>query len=184
MTVILLFLIFVAIGYLFAFTSLGDQIEEIGSGAVNKAKATVRRTGPPAAGVQIETASPVGEWVKKSTAVPDEFRGWYLSLAQPEAQRFEKALNSHAQETQLRFSLLFNGELDRQPERRKVYVEAVSVYSQAYRKAREALEKDEELSGESLEPADDGTPTVEGKVVAEKSVSRRHRDSGEFAPAG
>lgn len=185
MTLILLFLIFAAIGYLFAFSNLGDRMEEAGSGVADRVKASVRRTEAASPGELAASPAPVGEWVKRSSAVPDDFRGWYLSLPAAESQRFENALAAHAQETGLKFSLLLTGELDRQPERRKVYVEAVSVYSQAYRKAREALESDEELVGENQELSDDGAPTVEGKVVAEKSVSRRRQDvAGEFAPAG
>ncbi len=184
MSFFLLFIIFAAIGYLFATTKLGDQIEQKSSEVVAQVKSTFRRTEPAPQGAPTDLAAPVGEWVKKSSAVPDDFRGWYLSLTAAEAQRFEKALASHGQETGLKFSLLLSGNLDRQPERRKVYVEAVSVYSQAYRKAREALEADAELAGESDEPVDEGAPTVEGKIVAEKSVSRRRRDpNGELAPA-
>lgn len=185
MSLILLFLVFAAIGYLFAFSNLGDRMEKAGNGVVDQMKASVRRTQTAPSEELSASSAPVGEWVKRSSAVPDDLRGWYLGLPGAESQRFEKAIAAHAQETGLKFSLLFNGELDRQPERRKVYVEAVSVYSQAYRKAREALETDEELAGEGQEPSDDGTPTVEGKVVAEKSVSRRRRDvAGEFVPAG
>jgi hypothetical protein len=143
MSLILLFLIFAAIGYLFAFSNLGDRFEEAGSGVVDQVKESVRRTQTAPPDESAVSPAPVGEWVKRSSAVPDEFRGWYLSLPAQETKRFEKAVAAHAQETGLKFSLLFNGDLDRQPERRKVYVEAVSVYSQAYRKAREALETDE-----------------------------------------
>lgn len=182
MSLILLLLGAVFLGFVISQTVLGDRVEDVAGEAASQARSYVELA-EDRLGVRKRGQTSLDHWVTATRDLPEEFRSWYLDLSEPEAQRFERALNTHGQSTDMHLSLLFNGELDTRPQLCKVYVEAVSVYSQAYRKAREAMKKEEE-DAEEEKALPENSPTVDGKVVAEKSVSRRKRNTqGELAAA-
>jgi hypothetical protein len=66
---------------------------------------------------------------------------------------------------------LVDGSLDSQPALMQVYVEALVVYSQAYRKAKQAQKE-----AETAKPVEAGNSS-DGKTAAEKSASRRKSDA-------
>lgn len=108
-------------------------------------------------------------WAAESPDLSEDVRVWLVSLNDEEAAAFTLALNNHAETLGLNLARLFSGELDDNDEQRKVYVEAVSIYSQAYRKAREISQEE----APSPNPVGLEGEVVEGKVVAEKKPSRR-----------
>jgi hypothetical protein len=108
----------------------------------------------------------------------DAFKTWLAGLSDEEAKAFSKSLEGYSNGLGFDLSKVEQGELDKQPALMQVFVEAVVVYSGAYRKARQAHQDVATNSGEKSEE-----PATEEKKAAEKSVSRRKSDSAEAAPA-
>jgi hypothetical protein len=108
---------------------------------------------------------------------PDDFKKWLRDLSQAELDDFVHSLAIYA--NSLGFSLveLVSGGLDREPIMRQVFVEAIVVYSPAYRRARQA-QQEAEAAAKARTQAQEG----DGKQAAEKSSSRRIAEPGE-APA-
>jgi hypothetical protein len=174
MTILLLLIIFLLCGFLLAMTGLGDQIVSLADELTDQVRGfrqpeTVQSYQPADSDLPVYR-----EWLVTALEVPDDLRIWYLNLDDRQAQGFENALHDHGLNTGLQLASLVAGNLDGKPALRSIYVEAVAIYSQAYRKAREAIavEKDSDQSAaETTEPEPDSR--VEGKVVAEKRTSRR-----------
>lgn len=109
---------------------------------------------------------------------PNSFRSWLNELSEDEAKDFTSSLNTYSNSLGYNLNNLVEGEYDKKPALMQVFVEAVVVYSQEYRKAREAqLEAKQENTKESVEK-EEGEPKV-----AEKASSRRRSDTGENAEA-
>jgi hypothetical protein len=108
----------------------------------------------------------------------DQFKTWLAGLSEEEAKAFSKSLDGYASGLGFDLSKVEKGELDKQPALMQVFVEAVVVYSGAYRKARQAHQDVAATSAEKTEQ-----PAAEEKKAAEKSVSRRKSDGSEAAPA-
>ncbi len=108
----------------------------------------------------------------------DAFKTWLAGLSEEEAKAFSKSLEGYSNGLGFDLSKVEKGELDKQPALMQVFVEAVVVYSGAYRKARQAHQDVATNSGEKSEE-----PATEEKKAAEKSVSRRKSDGAEAAPA-
>jgi hypothetical protein len=74
---------------------------------------------------------------------PDEFTNWLASLPEPAADVFSVKLADYAHGLGFSLSELMDESLDRQPILRQVFVEAIVVYSQAYRRAKQARQQAE-----------------------------------------
>lgn len=184
MTVFVLLLVFFLLGYLLAFTPLGERIFSVAEEMIDQ----LRGSSPSPESAATDRPA-YRDWLLTDTAVPDDLRLWYVGLDQSQAQRFERALHAHSQNTGLQLLKLTTGELDQRASLRNIYVEAVSIYSQAYRKAREAIAAENEAGqpvGGTSDPEARSEPRVEGKAVAEKRASRRRvnrEQAGSVAPA-
>lgn len=186
MTITILILIFVAIGYLIAQSPTGDALVALPGRLTQGVQKLFPQAGGRSAGRPESPAEQdFGRWIASAAEVPDELRSWYLSLDDEEAHRFQKSLEAHSRTTGFHVARLVDGTLNQRAELRKIYVEAVSIYSQAYRKAREAAEQDSEsASVEANQRPEQESPKVEGKIVAEKRPSRRRAGvQSEPAPA-
>jgi hypothetical protein len=75
---------------------------------------------------------------KGAANFPPEFRDWLASLSAEEAQSFSHGLEGYLKGLDLDLSQLVSGGLDQDPRMRQVFVEAISVYSQAFRRAKQA----------------------------------------------
>lgn len=108
--------------------------------------------------------------------LPEEFTLWLASLSEEKAAAFQRALEVHAANLGYELGPLTRGEMDIVPERRRVFVESIVIYSHAYRKlaeeTKEAPKKVEEAQGEANSAS---------HQPAEKAVSRR---KAEPDPAG
>jgi hypothetical protein len=121
-------------------------------------------------------------WVTGQGAaiLPEEFKQWYLALPGPQAQDFVYSLADYADGLGYNLMQLVAGGLEHKPVMKQVFVEAIVVYSDAYRKAKEARKQ-----------AEDERPQPEAEdqelQPAEKSASRRQRqkvaETAEAAPA-
>jgi hypothetical protein len=108
----------------------------------------------------------------------DNFKSWLASLTEEEANAFSKSLDGYCSGLGFDLIKVEQGELNKQPALMQVFVEAVVVYSGAYRKARQAHQDVAANSAEKVEE-----PVVEEKKAAEKTTSRRKSDGVEAAPA-
>jgi hypothetical protein len=88
---------------------------------------------------------------------------WWQSLPPNEAEQYSQALRSYAESLGFHVDELIKGEMNSKPALLQVFVEAIVMYSNEYRVARQAL-----AEAKRVEPA----PT-DGKSVAEKQASRR-----------
>ncbi|GAG01209.1 unnamed protein product, partial [marine sediment metagenome] len=91
---------------------------------------------------------------------------------------FTRALNEYAASLGYSLTDLVEGDYDGKPALMQVFVEAIVIYSQEYRKAREVQQA--EADKEEAAPADDeASASTEVKKPAEKSTSRRKRGESE-----
>lgn len=120
-------------------------------------------------------------WVEGpgSKQLPASFTDWYSALTADQQGEFTHALDGYLNGLGYDLKQLVDGSLDHQPALLQSYVEAVVVYSDAFRKAQEA----------HMESTDDKEQTKEeaevesGKKTAEKSTSRRRGNATESASA-
>jgi hypothetical protein len=76
-------------------------------------------------------------------------------------------------------STLTDDSLQNKPALMQVYVEAVVIYSQAYRRAKESRQKTDQAEADKQE----ANKTKDGKKTAEKQASRRRGENPELAEA-
>ncbi|OQY87920.1 MAG: hypothetical protein B6D39_11960, partial [Anaerolineae bacterium UTCFX2] len=174
MDLLILLLIFALLGYLLGISPTSAKASQARDKSAPKTKNWSDRMGnrwvsifnPRLFSLQFR------EWVKQdsSATFPEDFKDWLSGLSEAQLNEFVKALNDFNHYSGYSLSQLIDGDLDHDPHMRQVFVEAISVYSQAYRKAREANNKKTAL----LEKEDaEKAQGAEGKPLAEKAPSRR-----------
>jgi hypothetical protein len=181
-----LFLFIVAAGvggYFFARSRFSKPVEDTASkvGTVT-VDTTKQYTGKASSWWQKQfgsgrTSDPFRAWAAGagSPALPEDFKSWLAGLPEDEAKSFTKSLYDYGKGLDYDFDKLVDGSLDSQPARMQVYVEAVVVYSQAYRKAKQAQKEADAAKTE----AGATNNSSDGKTTAEKSVSRRKSEAPE-----
>ncbi|MFN2127134.1 MAG: hypothetical protein ACK2TU_04680 [Anaerolineales bacterium] len=100
--------------------------------------------------------------------LPAEFNTWYNDLSESEKEDYSNQLQKNFNEKGLELKDLVQGKFQNQPARMQVYVEAIVVTSQEFRKTRE-VEEPKSIKKENSKPK-----TVE-KKTAEKQTSRRRK---------
>lgn len=115
---------------------------------------------------------------KGSENFPADFTGWLTSLTPAESLAFEQALSEVTPGLGFSLDSLMDDSLKAKPALMQVYVEAVVIYSQAYRRARETAEPAEKAEAKKNPP-----PSGDGKRPAEKQASRRRGEISEPAEA-
>lgn len=171
MDLIILVLVFAVLGYLLGVSRLGKQVDrateqltlttgKMADNLESRWKSIFKRPQP-------------GEffraWVAGagSSLFPEEFKTWLKNLSVQEAREFTTALGEYSNTLGFNLTKLIDGGLDQEPILRQVFVEAVVVYSSAYRKAKTARQQSEAKESKK-------TPQPEGEIKpAEKSASRR-----------
>jgi hypothetical protein len=87
--------------------------------------------------------------------LPGDFKKWLYGLSDAEVDDFIHNLSTYASTLGFNLNVLVSGGLDQEPIMRQVFVEAIVVYSSAYRKAKlaqqqaEAAEKEKAAKGKS-----------------------------------
>jgi hypothetical protein len=114
------------------------------------------------------------EWATGPGAeyLPDDFKEWLSDLSDEETEGFTKALANYSKGLGYDLSVLEKGVYENNPALMQVYVEAVVVYSQEYRKARQAHLEAEEVA----EQAEDESEAKASTKAAQKSTSRRKKE--------
>jgi len=184
MELILILLAVALIGYLLARSQYSKKVDNATDQVVATSKDLAGKTedlwrkqfakGKYAEGVRSWAAGPA------ANELPEDFKTWLAGLSDKEAQAFTKELFNYLSGLGYDMPKLVSGQIVLAPPQRQVFVETIVVYSQAYRKAKEARKEAEKTATppEQVASADDKQP-------AEKSVSRRRGDSPETneAPA-
>jgi hypothetical protein len=171
MDLIILVLVFAVLGYFLGVSRLGKQVDrateqltlttgKMADSLESRWKSIFKRSQP---------GDFFRNWVFGAGAslFPDEFKTWLKSLTEQQAQEFTAALGEYSNSLGFKLKELVDGGLDREPILRQVFVEAVVVYSSAYRKAKTARQQSEVKDSKKADQ-----PESEIKP-AEKSASRR-----------
>jgi hypothetical protein len=172
MNLVVLLIIFLLFGYVLADTRLGRKVDQAAGGATSTSrnlanrvemrwKAMFRR-GSRAEALRVWAARPESD-------VPAEVKSWLGGLPGHELKEFTQALADYTWGLGFNLDTLVEGGLDDQPILRQVFVETIVVYSDAYRKAKKALEEAQDETTKEAEASD-------GKKPAEKQASRRKRE--------
>jgi hypothetical protein len=171
MDLIILILIFAVLGYLVGASRFGKRVDrtterltintgKVASNLESRWNSIFKRS---------ETGEVFRKWVAESgtSLFPEEFKTWLKNLSAQEAREFTAALSEYSNSLGFRLSELIEGGLDKDPILRQVFVEAIVVYSSAYRKAKTAQQQSEEKESKKK-------PQLEGEIKpAEKSASHR-----------
>ena len=173
MYLLLLIFIFGLIGYFLAESRVGNKIDEAAVDASDSSKRLFRRTvdGTCALFGIKPLFNRFDVWVNTigSDLLAPEFVSWYTNLSDGEARSFLKSLSAHMKSLGFRLKELVDGSLDKDPVLRQVFVETIVVYSQEFRKVKQA--RQEVDTDESEDAASE--KEAEGKKKAKKSSSRR-----------
>jgi len=110
--------------------------------------------------------------------LPDEFTNWYSELSESNRKTFTNQLESNFKRQNLEYQDLLQGKLENQPAKMQLYVEAIVVTSQEFRKTKE-VEEPNNPKTEKRKPKDTGT----GKKTAEKQTSRRRESNQDTSEA-
>lgn len=170
-----LLVLFTLLGYLLAFSRFGERLD----GATGKAAASSRRwTGRlgdrwRALFNRQGQAEAFRSWALGPGAglFPQDFRTWLARLSDAEARAFRNSLDEYAGSLGFSLTQLIEGGLDQDPIMRQVFVEAIVVYSPAYRRARQAQQQ----AAKNSEAAKKTGQEAEGPA-AEKSNGRGMRE--------
>jgi hypothetical protein len=171
------------IGYFFARSRYSKHVDNAAESVSNSSREYAGKTSSWwqrnfGGGRQTE---PFEAWVAGSgdSLLPDEFKTWFAGLSENERKDFTHALDGYLKGLGYDLDQLFDDSLANQPALLQSYVEAVVVYSDAFRKAQEASQETES------EPETEGekSPSADGKKPAEKTTSRRRSGSSKSASA-
>jgi hypothetical protein len=172
-------------GYFFARSRFSKPVEDTASKVGNvTVEATKDYTGKANSWWQNQfgkgkATDPLRAWAAGAGAsqLPEDFKSWLAGLSDEEARAFTISLYVYGKGLGYDLDKLVNGSLDSQPALMQVYVEAVVIYSQAYRKAKQAQKEAETTKAE----AGSANNSSDGKTAAEKSPSRRKSEAPESA---
>jgi hypothetical protein len=182
MELILILLAVALIGYLLARSQYSKKVDNATDQVVSTSKDLAGKTedlwrkqfakGKYAEGLRGWAAGPA------ANELPEDFKTWLAGLSDKEAEAFTKQLFTYLSGLGYDLPKLIGGQIVLAPPQRQVFVETIVVYSQAYRKAKEARKEAEKTAAVANQdaPADDKQP-------AEKSVSRRRGDGSESSEA-
>lgn len=168
-----------ALGYLLATgpygQRFGEQTQRLRSASSRRPGTIERRWKALFRQADVDTfrAWALGPGVK---LLPADLRQWLSGLSAEEAGQFQRSLDEYAGSLGFDLDELIDGGLDHDPRLRQVFVEAIVVYSPAYRKARKAQEQAADEQGEQR---DGGETEIQ---AAEKVPSRRKSNHGGSEP--
>ncbi len=173
MYLFLLLFIFLLIGYLLAESPVGKKIDDTALDISRSSKEFGHDTFKKARGfLRIKSLyDRFDAWVYKvgKQILPEEFLIWYTGLYDEEAEDFTYSLSKHMKSLGFRLRELVDGSLDKDPFLRQVFVETIVVYSQEFRKVKQAREDDDREKANKRANRE----KVGDKKMAKKRASRR-----------
>ncbi len=173
MYLLFLLILFAALGYFLANSKFGDRVDKATGKLTTSTQSWADRVEDQIRGLVVRRLPKESfqNWVAGPGAslFPEDFKSWLASLSEQEARAFTRSLADYANGLGYNLSQLVQGSYNRQPAFRQVFVEAVVVYSQAFRKAKQARQEakaaEEEPSGAEAETPGDGNKPA-GKHAA------------------
>ena len=171
MYLLALLVLFTLIGYLLATSWFGDRVDDATGRVTASSRRWTGRLGerwralfnrrPEAEAFRLWALGPGAEFF------PQDFKTWLVSLSEAEARDFRHSLDEYADSLGFNLTKLIEGGLDHDPRMRQVFVEAIVVYIQAYRRARQAQQQ----AAKEGKAAKKAVPET-GPRAAEKSNGR------------
>ena len=171
MYLLALLVLFTLIGYLLATSWFGDRVDDATGRVTASSRRWTGRLGerwrklfnrqPGAEAFRSWALGPGAE------LFPQDFKTWLASLSEAEARDFRHSLDEYANSLGFSLTKLIDGGLDQDPRMRQVFVEAIVVYSPAYRRARQAQQQ----AAKAGKAAKKNVPEP-GPQAAEKSNGR------------
>jgi hypothetical protein len=179
MDLIFFLVLFAALGYFLANSKFSDQVDRTTGKLTSSTRSWADRLEEAVQGITGRRSSKdsFSAWATGAGAAyfPPEFKTWLASLTDAEAQAFSRSLADYANGQGLNLTLLVQGSLDRQPALRQVFVEAVVVYSQAFRKAKQARQEAEAAQAAPGEAeAGEAAPNSNGNKTPGKRADRQN----------
>lgn len=186
MYLLALLVLFTLIGYLLATSWFGDRVDETTGRVTASSKRLTGRLGE--RWRRLFRRQPATEefrtWALGPGAnlFPQDLKTWLASLSETEARDFRHSLDEYADSLGFNLTQLIDGSLDQDPRMRQVFVEAIIVYSPAYRRARQAQQQ----AAKEARTAKKAAPETDGPA-AENNNGRGHpepvAEAAEPAPA-
>jgi hypothetical protein len=171
MYLLTLLVLFILLGYLLAGSRFGQRLDSATGRTTASSKRWLSRQGERWRSLfgRKEQTDTFRLWALGVGAglFPQDFKTWLSSLSPAEARDFHLALDEYADSLGFSLPQLVDGGLDQDPIMRQVFVEAIVVYSPAYRRARQAQQQ----AAKKRQAAKKAEPPVAGQT-AEKSNGR------------
>jgi hypothetical protein len=153
MYLIILLVIFMAVGYFLAKSAFSKKIDQSTHKVTSTTRALTDRTEQWWSGRfgRHRKSDAFRGWVngKGEAYLPEDFTVWFASLSSSQANRFVSALSDYTKDLGFELSELEDESLSNKPALMQVYVEAVVIYSNAYRKARKVKQETDKPSQKS-----------------------------------
>jgi hypothetical protein len=176
MYLVILLFIFLLIGYLLAESPVGEKIDDTALDISRSSKKFGHNTFKRARGLlRIKSLyDRFDAWVHTMgmQILPQEYLIWYTGIDDEEAEKFTYSLSKHMKSLGFRLRELVDGSLEKDPLMRQVFVETIVVYSQEFRKAKQAREDDDQKKTNKHSNREKG----DEKKMAKKRPSRRKDD--------
>jgi hypothetical protein len=145
MYLLTLLVLFALVGYLLASSRFGERLDGATGRAATSTKRWTGRLGDRWRGLfnRQGRTDAFRSWALGSGAglFPQDFKTWLAGLSEAEARDFHFSLDEYADSLGFSLTQLVHGGLDDDPRMRQVFVEAIVVYSPAYRRARQAQQQ-------------------------------------------
>ena len=169
MTLLLFIIIAVIVGYFLARSRYSQSIDDTVSKAATSSRSWTGRADEwwQSNVRKRSLAAPFKAWAAGAGAdlLPQDFKSWLAGISDQELKDFTQALDSYSSDLGYSLKDLVDGKYANQPALMSVFVEAIVVYSQEFRKAKEVDEV----------PQEEDEPETEKVKPAVKQSSRRRK---------
>jgi hypothetical protein len=178
MTLLLFIIIAVVIGYFFARSRYSQSIDDTAGKVAASSRSWSGRADDwwKSRVMKRSPALPFKEWAAGPGAdlLPEDFKSWLAGLSEQDATDFTRALDAYSSDLGYSLKELVDGEYASKPAMMSVFVEAIVVYSQEFRKAKEV----DEIAEEEEEPE-----VVKAEPAARQTSRRRKQPPAETSEA-
>lgn len=184
MQLLIMLLIAGIMGYLLSGSRYSRKIDETTSKVANESEGALKRFGRWTR-TRFGKGKRANDFLGWTTTTgeehfPQDFKNWVKGLTTDEADQFTRSLVMYLQGLGYQVEDYTSGKMANKPAQMQIFVEAVVIYSNEYRRAHEAqLEAKKAEESKKPEASAHEPSPKDGKTVAEKQPSRRKGASGE-----
>jgi len=173
MTLLIFIIIAVVIGYFFARSRYSQSISDSAGKVASSSRSWSGRADDwwQSRVMKRSLVGPFKAWAAGAGAdlLPDDFKSWLAGLSDQDARDFTQALDSYSSDLGYSLKDLVEDEYANKPALMSVFVEAIVVYSQEFRKVKEV----DEVPDPEVEEED--KPEAEKAKPAARQSSRRRK---------